>query len=448
MTTTKVSLGRQTDLNAAGIDLTGLPTTPGTANSAASKAYVDAIASGLSGTFSAFVATVGTETFTIASGSVTQIAGTTVDGRSPAIGDLILVKDAPAATGAGSVNSTQPGNGLYRVTGNTTNLTLVRADDMSGANLPAGVYVFVEDGPTNGSNGWIVAVPTSNTGFAYGTNNIKFSQFTGAGQITVDSTLTKTGNQLVRAAISGDITIASGSNVSAIGANKVTLGMLATLAANSLIGNSTGSTATPTAIAMASGPTASAVAIRDANANVKSNNHVDNLATTPTAAGTTALTVASAHTQQFTGTTTQTVVLPDATTLQVGHSFLITNRSTGVVTLNANGGGLIQTLAPGSQTLVSVVTIGSAAGTWDSAYSLTSSSSVIFVDRETPSGSVNGSNTAFVLANAPTAGSEHVYLNGILQEPGAGNDYTISGATITYLTAPVTGDKIRVSYRR
>jgi hypothetical protein len=37
-------------------------------------------------------------------------------------------------------------------------------------------------------------------------------------------------------------------------------------------------------------------------------------------------------------------------------------------------------------------------------------------------------------------------LNGLLQEPGAGNDYTISGAAITYLTAPLANDKIRVSY--
>lgn len=69
------------------------------------------------------------------------------------------------------------------------------------------------------------------------------------------------------------------------------------------------------------------------------------------------------------------------------------------------------------------------------------------VTRETPSGSINGANTSFGLANSPTAGSEEVFLNGILQEPGAGNDYTISGATITYLTAPVTGDRLRVSYR-
>jgi hypothetical protein len=68
------------------------------------------------------------------------------------------------------------------------------------------------------------------------------------------------------------------------------------------------------------------------------------------------------------------------------------------------------------------------------------------VTRETPTGSVNGSNTTFTLAATPVAGSERVFLNGLLQEPGAGNDYTISAATITYLTAPATGDRLRVNY--
>ena len=71
-----------------------------------------------------------------------------------------------------------------------------------------------------------------------------------------------------------------------------------------------------------------------------------------------------------------------------------------------------------------------------------------FIDKEVPSGTINGSNTAFTLANSPVSGSEHVYLNGILQESGAGNDYTISGANITMLTAPLTGEKIRVTYRK
>ena len=69
-----------------------------------------------------------------------------------------------------------------------------------------------------------------------------------------------------------------------------------------------------------------------------------------------------------------------------------------------------------------------------------------YVVRETPSGSVNGTNTGYTLANTPVAGSESVFLNGILQEPGTGNDYTISGSSITFLFTPVSGDKIRVSY--
>jgi hypothetical protein len=68
------------------------------------------------------------------------------------------------------------------------------------------------------------------------------------------------------------------------------------------------------------------------------------------------------------------------------------------------------------------------------------------VIRETPTGTINGSNTTFTLANTPTANSEQVYLNGLLLEPGAGNDYTISGATITMLAVPQTGDRLKASY--
>ena len=69
-----------------------------------------------------------------------------------------------------------------------------------------------------------------------------------------------------------------------------------------------------------------------------------------------------------------------------------------------------------------------------------------YVVRETPSGTVNGTNTSFTLAHTPAAGTESVFLNGILQEPGTGNDYTISTNSITFLFTPVVGDKIRVSY--
>lgn len=72
-----------------------------------------------------------------------------------------------------------------------------------------------------------------------------------------------------------------------------------------------------------------------------------------------------------------------------------------------------------------------------------------FATRETPSGTINGSNAEFTLDNTPVAGSEEVFVNGILQDEGSGNDYTISGDTITFEAGaePQTGDKVRVSYR-
>jgi hypothetical protein len=58
----------------------------------------------------------------------------------------------------------------------------------------------------------------------------------------------------------------------------------------------------------------------------------------------------------------------------------------------------------------------------------------------------NGSTTAFALAFTPSGDNLQLFLNGILQEPGAGNDYTLSGQNITMLSAPATGDRLRATY--
>lgn len=93
-------------------------------------------------------------------------------------------------------------------------------------------------------------------------------------------------------------------------------------------------------------------------------------------------------------------------------------------------------------------TLNTTAITWQQIPTTAGMTSANFVTREVPSGSINGSNVTFTLANTPTAGSEEVFLNGILQDVGAGNDYTISGGTITYLAAPLTGEKLVVNYRK
>lgn len=70
-----------------------------------------------------------------------------------------------------------------------------------------------------------------------------------------------------------------------------------------------------------------------------------------------------------------------------------------------------------------------------------------FVVRETPAGDLDGVDLTCVLAFTPLVGTEEVYLNGVLQNDG-GNDYSISGATITFVDAPVSTDKVLVSYRK
>ena len=60
--------------------------------------------------------------------------------------------------------------------------------------------------------------------------------------------------------------------------------------------------------------------------------------------------------------------------------------------------------------------------------------------RETPAGTLNGSNAAFTLSFTPNpAASLLLFLNGIQQNPAV--DYTISGTTIIYAVAPQAGDQ-------
>jgi hypothetical protein len=64
---------------------------------------------------------------------------------------------------------------------------------------------------------------------------------------------------------------------------------------------------------------------------------------------------------------------------------------------------------------------------------------------ETPSGLVNGSNITYTLASTPIANqSVMVFLNGVAQYNGI--DYTVSGTTITFGTAPANGSSIFAYY--
>lgn len=135
-----------------------------------------------------------------------------------------------------------------------------------------------------------------------------------------------------------------------------------------------------------------------------------------------------------------TLTLQDASLEIVAGGLRLKQGTAGqIVVVNAGQVSTPQTLTGDVSTVsgTGVVTLGS-----------TIMRTANFVDKETPSGALNGVNTTFTLANTPITGSEHVYLNGLLQESGAGEDYTISGATITFLLPPVTLDRLKISYRK
>jgi hypothetical protein len=77
-----------------------------------------------------------------------------------------------------------------------------------------------------------------------------------------------------------------------------------------------------------------------------------------------------------------------------------------------------------------------------------STGSTSFVYNQTPTGTIDGSNTAFDTASNFVAGSILVYLDGQLQKPGGSYDYVETDSnTITFNTAPVLGSVLLVSYQ-
>lgn len=66
---------------------------------------------------------------------------------------------------------------------------------------------------------------------------------------------------------------------------------------------------------------------------------------------------------------------------------------------------------------------------------------------EVPSGAVDGINVSFTLANSPEPSRAlQLYVNGVLQRQGVGNDYLLSGSDITLLWTPRSGSNILATY--
>ena len=85
----------------------------------------------------------------------------------------------------------------------------------------------------------------------------------------------------------------------------------------------------------------------------------DGYTTTATASGTTTLGSTATSMQVFTGTSTQTVLLPSTTGLSVGKRYTVINNSTGALTIQTSAGGAISTQAANTMGTYTVTSTGS-----------------------------------------------------------------------------------------
>ena len=96
---------------------------------------------------------------------------------------------------------------------------------------------------------------------------------------------------------------------------------------------------------------------------------INGFTTTATAAGITTLTVSSTYIQEFTGATTQTVVMPVAATIVAGQSYYIINNSSGNITLQSSGANTILVMAGNTSAIVTcVLNSGTTAASWNATY--------------------------------------------------------------------------------
>lgn len=231
-------------------------------------------------------------------------------------------------------------------------------------------------------------------------------------------------------ALSGDVTMTNAGVVS-IGADKVTAAMINSDVAGDGIAQGAGGELDldlNELSAAAVDVTADSIAIVDATDNSSKKESIADLATAMAGTGLTAASGAFAI---------------DLNELSTEATFDVAADYVGIV--DATDSGSDKTL----WSVIATAIAGSGLTATNGVLSVDSITNNIVEDDiqlENESANCNGVTVAFTLSNTPLANSLQVYLNGLLQEEGSGKDYTWSGTTVTFATAPASGDILLIHY--
>ncbi len=251
-----------------------------------------------------------------------------------------------SSTGAITVNSSGGNLICTLTTGQSVRLTCILITGTTAASWFAEIYTIstVSSGTAN-QLAYYSATGTTVSGLTSANSGVLVTS--GAGVPSISSTL-PTGLAMQTPA---SIDLTNGLNLPIVAGTTGTL---------SIARGGTGVTSVTTA------QVASSWAGWDSNSNMSSNVFVTRLGSVVTAAGTTTLTASSAGIRLFTGTTTQTLVMPVVSTLGAGFPFYVMNSSTGAITVNSSGGNLITTIPGGGYAqLTSNTNTGTAASVWN-----------------------------------------------------------------------------------
>lgn len=314
-----------------------------------------------------------------------------IDGISTVAGDRILVK-----------NQTDPTqNGIYIA---STTAWTRSIDANTSTLLKSGVFTFVNEGTLNSDSGWLISTDGD---IVIGTTNVLWVQFTGAGQINAGAGLSKVGNTLSAISVNTNRIIVSVSGID-LATTGVTPGTYSKLTVDTYGRITVGAALTP----------------GDIGAQINSNllTAISNLSGNGFIVKTGVATVIN---REITGTAGLiTITNGDA----IGANPNISLSNSGVAAGNYNG--------------FTVDIYGRITSAVDTENIVLAN----YLVREQLTGTINGVNATFTIGYTPKPGKESIFRNGQLLNPGVGNDYTISGTTITLAYPAQVGELLLATY--